>query len=77
MGHCGEGTGLNQFEAVAALDAWREQNEPPKSITAARVDEHGRIDMTRPLCPYPQRAVYKGSGSTNDAANFTCKVKGN
>jgi len=30
--------------------------------------------MTRPLCPYPQVAVYKGSGSTNDAANFTCKA---
>jgi feruloyl esterase len=33
--------------------------------------------MTRPLCPYPQRAVYEGSGSTNDAANYTCKVNGN
>jgi Tannase and feruloyl esterase len=31
---------------------------------------------TRPLCPYPQVAQYKGSGSTDDAANFAC-VKGN
>jgi len=30
--------------------------------------------MTRPLCPYPQAAVYRGSGSTNDAANFACKA---
>jgi feruloyl esterase len=30
--------------------------------------------MTRPLCPYPQVAVYSGSGTTNDAANFTCKA---
>jgi hypothetical protein len=36
----------------------------------------GRIDMTRPLCRHPQRALYKGTGRTNDAANYTCKVKG-
>jgi feruloyl esterase len=77
MDHCGGGTGPNQFNKLAALERWREQNEPPKSITAARVNESGVIDMTRPLCPYPQRAVYKGSGSTNDAANYTCKVMGN
>jgi feruloyl esterase len=77
MDHCGGGTGPNQFNKVAALERWREQNEPPKSITAARVNESGVIDMTRPLCPYPQQAVYRGSGSINDAANFTCKVKGN
>jgi feruloyl esterase len=77
MDHCGGGTGPNQFNKLAALERWREQNEPPKSIIIARVNESGVIDMTRPLCPYPQQAVYKGSGSTNDAANFTCKVKGN
>jgi len=77
MDHCGGGTGPNQFNKLGALERWREQNQPPKSITAARVNESGVIDMTRPLCPYPQQAVYKGSGSTNDAANFTCKVKGN
>jgi feruloyl esterase len=77
MDHCGGGTGPNQFNKLAALERWREQNESPESITAARVNESGVIDMTRPLCPYPQQAVYKGSGSINDAANFTCKVKGN
>jgi feruloyl esterase len=76
MDHCGGGTGPNQFNKIATLERWREQNEPPKSITAARV-ESGVIDMTRPLCPYPQQAVYKGTGSTNDAANFTCRVKSN
>jgi Tannase and feruloyl esterase len=28
--------------------------------------------LTRPLCPYPQTAVYNGSGSVNDAANWHC-----
>jgi feruloyl esterase len=35
---------------------------------------NNRVDMTRPLCPYPQVAHYKGTGSTNDAANFACKA---
>ncbi|MEZ5401348.1 MAG: tannase/feruloyl esterase family alpha/beta hydrolase [Bryobacteraceae bacterium] len=74
MAHCGGGTGPNQFHALAALERWREGGEAPASIVAARVNEFGRVDMTRPLCPYPQRAVYKGTGSTNDAANFTCKA---
>lgn len=76
MAHCGGGTGPNQFNVLAALERWRERNEAPESITAARVNERGFIDMTRPLCPYPKRAVYRGTGSTNDAANFTCKGKG-
>src|SRR5712691_10975365 len=41
MAHCGGGTGPNQFNSLAALERWREQNEPSKSITAARVNEHG------------------------------------
>ena len=75
MDHCGGGTGPNQFNKIAVLERWREQNEPPRSISAARVNESSVIDMTRPLCPYPQRAVYNGSGTSNDAANFTCKVR--
>jgi feruloyl esterase len=35
----------------------------------------GSVDTTRPLCPYPQAAVWNGKGSTNDAANFSCKVQ--
>jgi len=77
MAHCGGGTGPNQFNALAALERWRELNQAPESITATRVNEHGAIDMTRPLCPYPQQAVYEGRGSTNDAGNFTCAVRGN
>ena len=45
---------------------------PPDRINASRV-ANGKPDRTRPLCPYPQTAVYKGSGSTDTAANFVCK----
>jgi feruloyl esterase len=73
MAHCGGGPGPNQFAVLRALDTWREQDKAPDQITAYRVTNR-RVDMTRPLCPYPQVAVYKGAGSTNDAANFTCRT---
>jgi feruloyl esterase len=36
MAHCGGGDGPDQFNALAALERWREQNESPNSITAVR-----------------------------------------
>ncbi len=75
MAHCGGGTGPNQFHALAALERWREQGEAPRSMTAARVGERGVVEMRRPLCPYPERAVYRGSGSLYDAGNFRCEGK--
>ena len=72
MAHCGGGPGPNQVDWLAALERWRESGTPPDQITAARVAD-SRVDMTRPLCPYPQVAQYTGVGTTNDAANFVCK----
>jgi len=74
MAHCGGGSGPNQFNALAAMERWREEGVAPESIVAARVG-NGVVDMTRPLCPYPKVAVYRGSGSVNDAANFACKER--
>ena len=73
MRHCSQGEGANQFDPMAALERWRESHVAPDQIPAVHVT-NGVVDTTRPLCPYPQTAVYKGSGSTNDAANFSCKV---
>ena len=74
MDHCGGGPGPNQFSALTALENWRERGEAPDHITAYHVNID-RVDMSRPLCPYPQVAVYKGAGNTNDAANFVCKTQ--
>lgn len=74
MLHCGGGDGTNTFDMIAAVDNWVETNQAPQSIPASRIRD-GKVDRTRPLCPYPQQAVYKGSGSTDEAANFTCAVK--
>jgi feruloyl esterase len=73
MQHCGGGPGPNQFNAMAALERWRESGAAPEMLLATHVTGPN-VDMTRPLCPYPQVAVYKGTGSINDAANFSCKA---
>jgi feruloyl esterase len=77
MQHCGGGPGTSRFDALGALEQWVEQNKAPDQILAARLGQNGRIDRTRPLCPYPQEARYKGTGSTDDAANFVCAVPSN
>jgi len=74
MAHCRGGDGTDRFDAIRALEQWVEQGKAPDSITAARY-AGDKVERTRPLCPYPQVAVYKGSGSTDDAANFSCRVK--
>jgi feruloyl esterase len=71
MAHCGGGEGPNQFDMVSALEHWVEKGEAPATVIASRINNY-RTERTRPLCPYPQVARYTGSGSTDDAANFTC-----
>jgi hypothetical protein len=90
MQHCGGGPGANSFGAgpsadadpkqsmFSALEQWVEHGKAPKSIIASKRADPSKpasaIKMTRPLCPYPEIAKYKGSGDTNDAANFACTM---
>jgi len=71
MGHCGGGEGPNVFDRVGALERWVEKGEAPGRVIASHAAD-GKVDRTRPLCPYPQVAKYTGAGSTDDAANFVC-----
>ena len=71
MGHCSGGPGPNQFDALAALEQWVEKGVAPDMLLATH-STGGKVDRTRPLCPYPQIARYKGAGSIDDAANFAC-----
>ena len=73
MAHCGGGDGPNTFDKIGVLDRWVEQGKAPDSMIASH-STAGKVDRTRPLCPYPQVAQYKGSSSIDDAANFTCKM---
>lgn len=70
MGHCGGGPGLDQFDLLSAIVNWVEKGIAPKSVVATGRAFPGR---SRPLCPYPQHAHYKGQGNTEDANNFECR----
>ena len=73
MSHCDGGDGPSRADWVTHLERWVEQGKAPERIAA----EHAvgdRVDRTRPLCPYPQAAAYKGTGNIDDAASFVCRA---
>ena len=87
MEHCAGGPGPSSFGQLAtpdgdrfhsldaALEAWVEQGTAPAEIIATKynsADPKSGVARTRPLCPWPHVAKYKGTGSTDDAANFAC-----
>jgi feruloyl esterase len=79
------GTG-EDFNAFDALQKWVEEKKAPDKIIvqyreagsrgAGGMGGGGKVTRTRPVCPYPQVAKYKGSGDIDDAANFTCAEPG-
>jgi feruloyl esterase len=71
MQHCRGGPGPDTFNALGALEQWVEKGTAPEQIVASH-STNGQVDRTRPLCPYPKEAKWIGSGSTDQAANFTC-----
>jgi feruloyl esterase len=73
MGHCGGGDGPNTFDKAGPLERWVEHGDAPNSLVASHATD-GTVDRTRPLCPYPQVARYKGTGSIDEAANFVCRA---
>jgi feruloyl esterase len=73
VGHCGGGVGPDQADFLGALERWKEQGVAPGQIVATRgAGRGGQTPMSRPLCPHPQVARYKGTGSTDEAGNFSC-----
>ena len=72
MGHCRGGDGADRFDVIGAMEQWVEKGKAPDSIVASRYADD-KVERTHPLCPYPEVAVYKGTGSTDDAANFACR----
>ena len=88
VGHCRSGTGPNaigggfiepakaqrtaESHVVGALARWVEQGVAPTAIVATSYDDKGGVTRQRPICAYPQMAVYRGSGDVNAAASFAC-----
>jgi feruloyl esterase len=73
MWHCGGGPGATTFDMLEPLNDWVEKGKAPERVIASR-QENGKVQRTRPLCPYPMEAQWKGTGSTDDAANFVCAL---
>lgn len=72
MGHCSGGEGPDTFDKIGSLEQWVEHGIPPTQILASHRTA-GKVDRTRPLCPYPQVSVYNGTGRIDEAANFACE----
>lgn len=85
MGHCAGGPATDQFDMLDALVSWVEQGREPEMVLAtargpgnaggvnAEVPSNWAPDRTRPLCPYPKVARYKGTGSLDQASSFACQ----
>jgi hypothetical protein len=83
MSHSSGGPACDQFDLVDALVNWVEEGIAPDAITAkarggtgpgtnSEVPATWATNRTRPLCAYPAVARYIGTGSIEDAANFSC-----
>lgn len=73
VGHCGiASTGPVPVDPFGALVKWVEHGVAPVSLLAAGGSAAPPSGRTRPVCAYPQTAIYNGNGSTDDAANFHC-----
>lgn len=73
--HCGGGRATDIVDALTPMVRWVEEGVAPAKLDAAAAANHPIFPgRTRPLCPFPQVAMYAGSGSIEDAANFECRV---
>ncbi|OYT87247.1 MAG: tannase/feruloyl esterase family alpha/beta hydrolase [Burkholderiales bacterium PBB6] len=85
MGHCSGGPATDQVDFLSPLVAWVEQGVAPQALVAtargagnaggvnADVPASWAADRTRPLCPFPQVARYKGNGDVERAENWSCQ----
>jgi len=72
VAHCGGGNGPAPQNPFNSVVDWVENSAAPETILASR-NLGGGQTRTRPLCPYPDAAVWTGAGSSDDAANFVCQ----
>ncbi len=85
MGHCSGGPATDQADFLTPLVNWVEHGRAPSSIVASargpgnagavnpEVPADWAADRTRPLCPYPTVARYKGRGDVERAESWACR----
>lgn len=74
MNHCAGGDATDEMDLLPVLVNWVEHKRVPDSILAHANARSAWPNRTRPLCPYPQIARYKGSGDPDSAENFSCRL---
>lgn len=67
--HCGGGTGPGEVDWVVLIQDWVEKNKAPERVVFSKT-QNGKAVMTRPVFPYPKKAVYNGNGDANNEKNF-------
>ena len=72
--HCAGGPGPDTADWESVIDAWVDKGQAPERVIARKFATGGFLARTRPLCVYPQRAVYNGAGSIDDEKSFTCSA---
>ena len=72
--HCGGGPGPDRVDWLGAIQGWVEKDETPERLLAQKFDQNGSPVLSRPVCPYPERAVYRGEGDTTTEASFVCAL---
>ena len=75
MGHCGGGEGPSVFDKMALIEAWVEEGQAPDHVLATKFGPEGEVEMRRPLCAYPARAVYDGNGDPKREESFSCATR--
>ena len=75
MNHCRGGPATDHFDMLPQLVNWVENGIAPESVIAkSNNPAYFNVDSrSRPLCPYPLQTRYRGSGSINEASNFSCQ----
>lgn len=68
--HCGGGPGPDRMDLLGVIDDWVKTGRPPETILATKAQSK----LSRPLCPYPKSAHYKGSGDPDSASSFECHL---
>ena len=72
MGHCRGGEGPSVFDKMAEIEAWVEEGTAPDRVVATKLGPDGAVEVSRPLCAYPARAVYNGTGDPKREESFSC-----
>jgi feruloyl esterase len=72
--HCTGGAGPDFVDWFTPIADWVERGRAPDRLIAQKRGADARVSNARPLCPYPQRAVYDGKGGVNEADSYVCRT---